>query len=91
MEDDSSDKTRHSDVEETSETHQHNTPDEESKPEDIQQRIKIHCDKVQSKILFMNKDTNNALHSQKDTSSENVYMSHITTNMLLPLRLMLNN
>ena len=61
------------------------------KKEDIQQRIKIYFDKVQSKILFMNKDTNNVLHSQKETSSENVYMTHITTNMLLPLRLMLSN
>ena len=94
VEDDSSDKTnktQHSDMDETSETYQHNTPNEESKPEDVQQRIKIHCDKVQSKILFMNKDTNKVLHSQKETSSENVYLTHITTNMLLSLRLMLNN
>ena len=59
-EDENSDKTnesQHSDIDETSETHQYNTPDEESKPEDIQRRIKICCDKVQSQILFMKKDT----------------------------------
>ena len=52
-EDDTSNKTnesRHSDIDVTFET-QHNTPNEESKPEDIQRRIKIRCDKVQSKIL----------------------------------------
>ena len=55
-EDDTSNKTnesQHSEIEETLETHQHSTPNEESKPEDIQRRIKIRCDEVQSKILFM--------------------------------------
>ena len=59
-EDDTSNKTneiQHSDIDETFETHQDNTPDEESKPEDIQRRIKIRCDKVQLKILFMKEDT----------------------------------
>ena len=37
----------------------HNTtpPNEESKPEDIQRRVKIRSDEVQSKILFIKKDT----------------------------------
>ena len=48
--------SQHSDIDETFET-QHNTPNEESKPEDIQRRVKIRCDKVQSKILFMKEDT----------------------------------
>ena len=47
--------SQHFDMDDTSETHQHNTPDEESKPEDIQRTIKIRCYKVQSKILFMKK------------------------------------
>ena len=58
-EDDTSNKTnesQHSDIDETFET-QHNTPNEESKPEDIQRRVKIRCEKVQSKILFMKEDT----------------------------------
>ena len=47
-EDDTSNKTnesQHSDIDERFET-QHNTPNEESKPEDIQRRIKIRCDKI---------------------------------------------
>ena len=67
-EDDTSNKTnesQHSDIEETFETHQHYTPNEESKQEDVQRRIKIRCDKVQSKILFMKKDTR-----QRITQSE---------------------
>ena len=66
-EDDTSNKTnesQHFDIDETFET-QHNTPNEESKPEDIQRRIKIRCDKVQSKILFIKKDTR-----QRITQSE---------------------
>ena len=58
--DDTSNKTneiQHSDIDKTFESHQQNTPNEESKPDDIQRRIKIRCDKVQSKILFMKKDT----------------------------------
>ena len=54
---DKTNKSQHSDIDEIFETHQHNTPNEESKPEDIQQRIKIRCDKVQSKILFIKEDT----------------------------------
>ena len=53
-EDDTSNKTnesQHSDIDKTFET-QHSTPNEESKPEDIQRRVKIRCDKVQSKILL---------------------------------------
>ena len=63
-----SDKTsesQHSDINETFETHQHKTPNEESKPKDIQRRIKVRCDKVQSKILFMKEDTR-----QRITQSE---------------------
>ena len=56
--------SQHSDIDETFET-QHNTPNEESKPEDIQRRVKIRCDKVQSKILFIKKDTR-----QRITQSE---------------------
>ena len=56
--------SQHSAIDETFET-QHNTPNEESKPEDIQRRIKIRCDKVQSKILFIKKDTR-----QRITQSE---------------------
>ena len=59
-EEDNSDKTsesQHSEIDETFETHQYNTPNEESKPKDIQRRIKIRCDKVQSKILFIKEDT----------------------------------
>ena len=52
-------------MDETSETYQHNTPDGECKPEDIQRRIQIRCDNVQSKILFMNKYTR-----QRITQSE---------------------
>ena len=66
-EDDTSNKTnesQHSHIDETFET-QHNNTKEESKPEDIQRRIKIRCDKVQSKILFINKDTR-----QRITQSE---------------------
>ena len=57
---DTSNKTnegQHSDSEETLETHQHNTPNEERKPEDIQRRNLIRCGKVQSKTLFMKEDT----------------------------------
>ena len=86
-EEDNSDKTsesQHSEIDETFETHQYNTPNEESKPKDIQRRIKIRCDKVQSKILFIKED---ALHSRKETtSSENVYLTNIATNILLSLR-----
>ena len=46
-------------------THQHKTPNEESKPEDIQRRIKIRCDEVQSKIVFIKEDTR-----QRITQSE---------------------
>ena len=59
-EDDTINKTnesQHYDIDETFETHQHNIPNKESEPEDIQRRIKISCDKVQSKILFMKKDS----------------------------------
>ena len=59
-EDDNHNKTnysQHSDIDETFVTHQHNAHNEESKAEDIQWRIKIRCDKVQSKILFMKEDT----------------------------------
>ena len=67
-EDDNSVKTnisQHSDIEEPFETHQSNAHNEESKPEDIQRRITIRCDKVQSKILFMKEDTR-----QRITQSE---------------------
>ena len=67
-EDDTSNKTnesQHSDIDETFKTHQNKTPNEESKPEDIQRRIKIRCDKLQSKILFMKKDSR-----QRITQSE---------------------
>ena len=67
-EDDTSNKTyksQHSDIDVTFETHQQNTPNEESKPGDIQRRIKIRWDKVQSKIFFMKKDT-----GQRITQSE---------------------
>ena len=67
-EDDNSDKTsesKHSDIEEPFETHHRNAHNEESKPEDIQRRITIRCDKVQSKILFMKEDTR-----QRITQSE---------------------
>ena len=78
------DESQHSDIDETFET-QHNTPNEESKPGDIQRRVKIRCDKVQSKILFRTQD--NALHSRKETTnSKNEYLTHITTNVLLSLR-----
>ena len=67
-EDDTSNKTsesQHSDIEEPFETHQGNAHNEESKPEDIQRRITIRCDKVQSKILFMKEVTR-----QRITQSE---------------------
>ena len=67
-EDDAINKTnenQHYDIDETFETHQHNIPNEESKPDDIQRRIKIRCDKVQSKILYMKKDSR-----QRITQSE---------------------
>ena len=67
-EDNNSDKTnksQHSDIDETSETHQYKTHDEESNLEDIQRRIMTRCDKLQSKILFMKKDTR-----QRITQSE---------------------
>ena len=67
--DDTSNKTneiQHSDIDKTFESHQQNTPNEESKPEDIQRRVKIRCDKIaQSKILFIKKDAR-----QRITQSE---------------------
>ena len=85
-----SDKTsesQHSDINETFETHQHKTPNEESKPEDIQRRIKVRCDKVQSKILFMKEDTRQRItQPERNSKSENVCLTHIATNMLLSLR-----
>ena len=57
--------SQHSDIDETFETHQHKTSNEESKPEDIQRRIKIQCDKVQSKIFVMKEGTR-----QRITQSE---------------------
>ena len=69
-EDDNSEKiseSQHSDIDETFETHQHKTPIEESKPEDIQRRIKMRGDKVQSKILFMKEDTRQRItHSKRN-------------------------
>ena len=58
-------KSQHLDIDETSETHQYNTHDEESNPQDIQGRIMTRCDKLQSKILFMINDTR-----QRITQSE---------------------
>ena len=68
-EDDTSNKTnesQHSNIDETFEKHQHNTPNEESKPEDIQRRIKIRCDKVQSKILLMKEDKRQRITQSKE-------------------------
>ena len=56
--------SQHYDIDETFET-QHNTPNEESKAEDIQRRIKTRCDQVQSTILFVKKDSR-----QRITQSE---------------------
>ena len=44
-------------MDETSETHQRNTPDEESIPEDIQRRINV---------LFMKKNTRQRIQSERN-------------------------
>ena len=92
-EDNTSNKTNeseHSDIEETFVTHQHNTPNNESKTEDIERRIKIRCDKVQSKILFMKEDTRQLItQSERNKKFRKFPLAYISWHVRISYNLIL--